>query len=361
MPQLSVIVPTYNEAANIAPLVAGLETALTGLDWEVIFVDDDSADGTAEKVFELSKANPKISCIRRIGRRGLSSACMEGMLASSSPYLAVMDADLQHDESILPGMLALLEAGSADIVIGSRYMEGGGSRGGLNSLRSMGSKLATFLSTSITRQQLSDPMSGFFMLRREVFEETVAKLYGKGFKILLDIIASHDQALVVKELPFKMRPRKAGDSKLDSFVVADFLLMLIDRKVRGLMPARFFLFVLVGFTGVLIHMCTLYIVHSWMDKSFFWAQISATFIAMTSNFFLNNAFTFGDRKLHASALFKGLLNFYAVCSVGALINVATAGYLFNLGSHWSVAGLTGAAIGAIWNFSLSSWFTWRKQ
>ena len=361
MPQLSVIVPTYNEAANIAPLVAGLEAALIDVDWEVIFVDDDSADGTAEQVFELGKVNPNISCIRRIGRRGLSSACMEGMLASSSPYLAVMDADLQHDESILPAMLALLDAESADIVIGSRYIDGGGSRDGLNALRSMGSKLATFLSTTITRQKLSDPMSGFFMLRREVFEETVSKLYGKGFKILLDIIASHDQALVVRELPFMMRPRNAGDSKLDSFVVADFLLMLIDRKARGFMPARFFLFVLVGFTGVLIHMSTLYVGHSLMGGNFIWTQIIATFIAMTSNFFLNNVFTFRDRKLHAAVLFKGLLSFYAVCSLGALINVATAGYLFNLGSHWSVAGLTGAAIGAVWNFSLSSWFTWRKQ
>jgi dolichol-phosphate mannosyltransferase len=361
MPELTVVVPTYNEAENIEALITGLEAALGDTGWEVIFVDDDSPDGTAELVHKLSLDDPRIRCLRRVGRRGLSSACIEGMLASTAPYLVVMDADLQHDESLLPDMLSKLRDENFDLVVGSRYVGSGSSKGGLSPVRAAGSKFATFLSQAITRQKLSDPMSGFFMLRREVLDASVKSLYGKGFKILLDIVSSHERALKVTEIPYEMRARAQGESKLDSAVVTEFLLMLLDRKLHGLLPARFLLFVLVGLTGVAVHMGVLFLAHSLYGKAFAWAQAAATFVAMTSNFFLNNVFTFRDRRLHGSDLAKGLISFYLACSIGALVNIALASFLFEQGANWALAGFSGAAVGAMWNFSMSSYFTWRKK
>lgn len=282
-------------------------------------------------------------------------------MACQAPFMAVMDADLQHDESLLPAMLSRLVEGDCDIVVGSRYAAGGSSRQGLSPIRSAGSRLAIWLSRVVLRQRLTDPMSGYFMLPREVFEEAARSLYGKGFKILLDIIASHERRLVVAELPYEMRAREAGETKLDSAVVVDFLLMLLDHKLRSIVPARFLLFVVVGMTGVAVHMGTLYLTHFALGSSFTGAQSLATLVAMTSNFYLNNAITFRDRRLRGAALLRGLLSFYLACGLGALINVALASYLFDHGAHWAFAGLAGAAVGAVWNFSLSSFFTWRRQ
>jgi dolichol-phosphate mannosyltransferase len=361
MPELTVVIPTFNEAQNIGAVISGLEQSLAGIDWEAIFVDDNSPDGTAGRVREEALTNPRVRCLERIGRRGLSSACIEGMLASSAPYLAVMDADLQHDESLLPDMLERLRDQSFDVIVGSRYMGGGSSKDGLSPLREAGSRFATFLSRNLTRQELSDPMSGFFMLRREVLSASVDALYGKGFKILLDILSSHEQPLRLAELPYSMRSRSRGESKLDSSVVTDFLLMVLDRKLHGFVPARFLLFLMVGLSGVGVHMATLYLLHSLYGNAFSLAQACATLVAMTSNFFLNNLFTFRDRRLHGAALIRGLLSFYVACGMGAMINVALASFLFNLGAHWAVAGVSGAAVGAVWNFAMSSYFTWRRS
>jgi dolichol-phosphate mannosyltransferase len=360
VPELSVIVPTYNEADNIIPLAAALETALQGLDWEVIFVDDDSPDGTHAAVRQLGESNPRVRGIRRIGRRGLSSACIEGMLASSARFVAVMDADFQHDETLLPDMLAALRDGSAELVIGSRYIGSGSSREGLSPVRAAGSRLANALAGWISPQRISDPMSGFFMLRRSVVEASAGKLYGKGFKILLDIISTQDKALKVLELPYQMRARAAGDSKLDHAVVSEYLKMLLHRKLGGVVPARFILFVAVGLVGVGVHMATLYITYRLLGQSFPWAQAIATWVAMTGNFFLNNVFTFRDRRLHGVAMLGGLLSFYVACGLGAVINVALASFVFDLGAHWALAGLLGAAAGAVWNYVLSSYLTWRS-
>ncbi len=123
--QLSVIVPTFNERDNVTTLFQRLETALAGVAFEVIFVDDNSPDGTWDLVRSLARQDSRVRCIRRIGRRGLSGACIEGILASSAPYAAVIDADLQHDETQLPKMFALLQGNAADLVVGSRYIAGG--------------------------------------------------------------------------------------------------------------------------------------------------------------------------------------------------------------------------------------------
>ena len=161
IPELSVIVPTYNERDNIQELVHRLDLCLSGVEWEVIFVDDDSTDGTVGVAREISQRNPRVRCVHRIGRRGLASACVEGILATSSSYVAVMDADLQHKEQILPEMLRIAKEEKTDIVIGSRYVDGGGI-GDWDSSRAKMSQLGTRVSALITKANLSDPMSGFF-------------------------------------------------------------------------------------------------------------------------------------------------------------------------------------------------------
>src|SRR3954453_21980859 len=188
-PRLSVIVPTFNERDNIEPLLRRLDSALAHLTWEVIFVDDNSPDRTWDVVRGLARQDSRVRCIRRIGRRGLSGACIEGILASSAPCAAVIDADLQHDETQLPKMLSLLDGGAADLVVGSRYIEGG-SADGFNKQRAGASAIATEVAKRVLGVRIADPMSGFFMIRRDRFEELAPQLSTQGFKILLDLIAT---------------------------------------------------------------------------------------------------------------------------------------------------------------------------
>ena len=235
--ELSVIVPTFNEKDNVRELVSRLEGVLAGVRWEVIFVDDDSPDGTADVVREIAQSNARVRCLQRIGRRGLSSAVIEGMMASAAPFLAVMDADLQHDEAQLPLMLEHLREGvtHTQLVIGTRYASGG-SVGEWDSGRASMSRLATKLSYLICKQKVSDPMSGFFALRREVLDCSVRRLSAMGFKILLDILASAPMQLQVVEVPYTFRNRFAGDSKLDSTTLWDYGMLLADKLVGRYVP-----------------------------------------------------------------------------------------------------------------------------
>ncbi len=356
--QLTVVVPTYNERANVGPLVGLLDSALDGIAWEVLFVDDDSPDGTADAVRALSREDGRVRCLQRIGRRGLSSACIEGIMASSAPYVAVMDADLQHDETLLPGMLEQLRADAADVVVGSRYM-GGGSTGDLASGRVWISRIASALGQLVLKARVSDPMSGFFMLQRGYFERVARDLSGKGFKILLDLLASGRREVRVAELPYHMRARQHGDSKLDTMVVWEYLVLIADKLFGRYVPVRFVLFVGVGMTGVVLHLLVLGLLHQLLDVGFLVAQASATLLAMTSNYFLNNVFTYHDQRLHGLALWRGLLTFYLACSIGAVINVEFADFLFQRAFPWFVAGFLGAVAGAVWNYAVTATFTWR--
>src|SRR5260221_9147475 len=216
-PILTIVVPTLNERDNIKPLIALLDAALPKVNWELMFVDDDSADDTAKHIRALALVDPRVRCILRIGRRGLSTACVEGVLACSAPFVAVMDADLQHDEALLPRMLEILQKENIDLVIGSRYAAGGG-LGAWTSTRMQISQIGTKLARLICKQDISDPLSGFFMCRREVFESAVRRLSGQGFKILLDLLASSSRPLRVCELPFEFRNRRPGETKLDTLV-----------------------------------------------------------------------------------------------------------------------------------------------
>ena len=359
-PILTIVVPTLNERDNIKPLIALLDTALANVDWEVMFVDDDSTDDTARRIRALALVDPRVRCIQRIGRRGLSTACIEGVLASSAPYVAVMDADLQHDEALLPRMLEILLAENVDVVIGSRYARGGG-LGDWAGNRAWISRLGTRLARLVCNQDITDPLSGFFMCRRDVFEGVVRRLSGQGFKILLDLLASSSRPLRVRELPFEFRSRRHGESKLDTLVVWEYFALLADKLFGRIVPIRFALFASIGAVGLAVHMPVLWGGLHFAALSFGAAQSIATLAAMTSNFFLNNILTYRDQRLRGWRMLRGLLTFYAICAIGATANVGIASYLFNANQTWWVAGVLGVIIGAVWNYAMSSIFTWRAS
>jgi dolichol-phosphate mannosyltransferase len=357
-PKLSIIVPTFNEVGNVAILVSRLSEALAGIDWEVIFVDDDSPDGTAEAVREIARVNIRVRCIRRIGRRGLSGACIEGMLSSSARAVAIMDGDLQHDEKLLPSMLARIEAGF-DLAIGSRFIEGGSSKQGFSRTRQRGSAVATMLAQRLFGVTLSDPMSGFFMMDRAAFERVAHKLSTRGFKILLDIMASSGGSLKVAELPYEFGARQHGESKLDNMVVLEYLGLLLAKLTGDRISIRFVLFALVGATGLAVHLVALHQALA-LSVPFNWAQTIAAFTAMTSNFFLNNQFTYRDKRLKGTAMIVGLLTFYAVCSVGTIANIGVATWVYGAQPLWWLAGTAGAIMGVVFNYAASSALTWRN-
>ncbi|HKH01280.1 MAG TPA: glycosyltransferase family 2 protein, partial [Bradyrhizobium sp.] len=332
-PQLSVIVPTFNERDNVATLFRRLETALAGVSWEVIFVDDNSPDQTWDVVRGLARRDSRVRCIRRIGRRGLSGACIEGILASSAPCAAVIDADLQHDETQLPKMLELLQAGQADLLIGSRYIAGGSAES-FNKQRAGASALATEVAKRVLRVKIADPMSGFFMMRRDRFEELAPQLSTQGFKILLDVVATARGNLRVKEIPYTFGARLHGESKLDSMVALDFLGLVLAKLTNDVVSLRFLLFATVGSIGLLVHFAALYTALAAFDWPFPEAQGAAALCAMTSNFVLNNFLTYRDQRLRGLAVVRGLLLFYSVCSVGLFANVGVAFSVYNQEPIW---------------------------
>src|SRR3954471_6211516 len=359
-PELSVVVPTFNERDNVAVLYRRLEAALAGIAWEVVFVDDNSPDGTWDVVRALAQRDSRVRCVRRIGRRGLSGACIEGILASSAPYAAVIDADLQHDETQLPKMVGLLQSGEAELVVGSRYIEGG-SADSFNKSRAGASQLATEVAKRVLKVEIADPMSGFFMIRRDKFEQLAPKLSTQGFKILLDIVATAQGALRTIEVPFTFGSRQHGESKLDSMVALDFLGLVLAKLTHDVVSLRFLLFAMVGGTGLVVHLSALFIALEGFKTPFPEAQAAGALIAMTSNFILNNFLTYRDQRLKGFAILRGLLLFYLVCSVGLFANVGVAFSVYDQEPIWWLAGAAGALMGVVWNYAMSGLFVWRKR
>ncbi len=359
-PRLSVVIPTYCEAGNIASMIAALDAALVGISWEVIFVDDDSPDGTTAVIRAIGERDGRVRAMRRVGRRGLAGAVIEGMLAASADIVAVVDADLQHDEKLLIAMLQDIESGKSDIVIGTRYDQSGDAEAGFSETRRLSSILATKLTNALLHTNVSDPMSGFFMLKRNIMDTVAPKLSPGGFKLLLDILASVPSGVRVSEKPYVFRPRKVGKSKLDGLVIADFLGLLLAKVSGNWVPPRFFLFAFVGATGLIIHLAALRSAIILGGASFNVAQIFASFVAMTFNFFLNNGLTFRDRRLSGVEAVRGLLTFYVVCSVGALANIGVADLVYNHDPNWWRAGIAGALMASVFNYAVSSAITWRR-
>jgi dolichol-phosphate mannosyltransferase len=367
--QLAIILPTYNERANLRPLVARMDAALAGLRWEAIYVDDNSPDGTADEARAIGLEDPRIRVIQRIGRRGLASAAIEGMLATSAPYVAVMDADLQHDPALLPQMLEALTSGHYDLAYASRFAEGASTEEWGRPDRVKASGFANAIARKVTGVELSDPMSGYFMLPAATLRADAHRLSGVGFKILLDILATVDTPLRVKEFPLNFAARAEGESKLDRTVVFEFLVGLYDKWLGRIIPTRFALFGTIGAMGVVVHMAVLAVVltafggtfKGHLLSAFELGQTVAALVAMTFNFVLNNALTYADKRLTGlGALAKGWAKFGLTCSVGLLANVGVAAVLVRFGFHEYPAAITGIVIGSVWNFALSSKFVWGK-
>ena len=358
-PELSIIVPCYNERANVRPLVARLDAALHGIAWEAIFVDDDSPDHTADEVRAVASADPRIRCLRRIGRRGLSSAVVEGALSSSAAFVAVIDGDLQHDETRLPDLLAAVRAG-AEIAVGSRHVPGGNAAGLAGAWRHRISAAGTRLAQRVLPVGLNDPMSGYFLLRRTLFEQLAPRLTAQGFKILLDLVLSASAPLRLVEIPCEFHARTAGRSKLDVLVLIQFGALLLDKLAHGLLPMRFVSFALVGLAGVAVHLLVLSTARR-SGADFAVAQVAATLVAMLANFQLNNLVTYRDARLRGAALGRGLAVFFVGCGLGAYANIGVAQLLYSDHAGWTPAGLAGAAIGLVWNYAISATLVWRVR
>jgi len=360
LPQLSVVVPTFNERDNVTVLYRRLDATLKDIAWEVVFVDDNSPDGTWEVVRGLASKDSRVRCIRRIGRRGLSGACIEGILAASAPYAAVIDADLQHDETQLPRMVGLLQRGEAELVVGSRYIEGG-SADSFDKGRAGVSVLATEVAKRALKVEIADPMSGFFMIRRDRFEQLAPQLSTQGFKILLDIVATAQGKLRTIEVPFTFGSRQHGESKLDSMVALDFLGLVLAKLTHDVVSLRFLLFAMVGSIGLVVHLVALFVSLEFFKAPFAEAQAIGALVAMTSNFILNNFLTYRDQRLKGFAILRGLLLFYLVCSVGLFANVGVAFSVYDQEPIWWLAGAAGALMGVVWNYAMSGLFVWRKR
>ena len=356
--ELTVVVPTFNERANVERLVAKLDAALMGVSWEAVFVDDNSPDGTFEAVKAMAVRDPRIRCIRRVRRRGLAGAVVEGALSSAAPYVAVIDGDLQHDETLLPAMFESLRAGRAELVVASRYVGGRGTVEGLDGpLRRAGSDLANRLGRMVLRQEVSDPVSGFFMIRRELVDRVAPGLATEGFKILFDIIASQPEPLKILELPYVFREREAGGSKLDKRIVIDYLGLLLSKLSGGVIPSRALMFGMVGASGLVVHLTVLQLLLSTrMDFSLI--QFVAAMTAMTTNYVINNITTYRDRRKRGFAFVVGYLKFCALCSISVFTSVAVATMVRSWGVYPQVAGASGAVLGALWNYVTTSLAVW---
>ena len=367
--ELAVVLPTYNERANVAAMVARLERALAGIGWEAIFVDDDSGDGTADAIRALAAADRRIRVIQRIGRRGLASAAIEGMCATAAPVVAVMDADHQHDPALLPAMLAAVRSGECDLAVASRFVAGASTDGWNSPEREKASALANALARKVTGVALTDPMSGYFMLPAELLRRDAHRLSGIGFKILLDILATAGRPLRVREFPLAFAARAQGESKLDRTVLFEFLVGLYDKWLGRVIPTRFALFGTIGAAGVVVHMAVLSAFlglfggrfEDQLVSTFEAGQTLAALVAMSFNFALNNALTYADQRLRGpTALVKGWVKFAITCSVGLLANVGVAAVLVRMGVHTYPAALGGILIGSVWNYALSSRFVWGR-
>jgi dolichol-phosphate mannosyltransferase len=358
--ELAVIVPTFNEVDNVEELHQRLVDVLDGVRWEMIVVDDDSTDGTPQRATRIAEQGYDVRVIRRIGRRGLSTAVIEGMMATPARYLAVIDADLQHDEAVLMPMLEKLRGGDVDLAVGSRYVAGGGI-GEWDSKRARMSNLATWVAQKVVRTNISDPMSGFFMITREALERTVRDLSGEGYKILLDLFASARPPLRYAEFPYTFRPRLRGESKLDAAVLWEYLVLILDKTMGKYLPPRLLLFVLVGATGLIVHYSVFSTIFLLGVAGFTAAQLSATVVAMTSNYVFNNILTYRDARKRGWRFVTGLLGFYAVCSVGLVGNVGIAAYAFHHHYQWWLAAFAGILVGTMWNYAASSILVWNRR
>lgn len=362
---LSVVVPVFNERDNVLDLRRKLESVLGELSWEVIFVDDASPDGTGDVVRELARHDRRVRLIERHDRRGLSSAVVEGALAASAEVVAVMDGDLQHDEGVLPRLYEEVASGRADIASASRFLQEDGADGLSSASRLKMSNTGIRLANGAFGLDLTDPLTGFFAIRRETVLEALPHLSGQGFKILLDIMTATPVPPRVVELPFRFRPRLHGESKLDRRVMYDFFLFFIEKKIRPVLPlpARFISFALINGVGILVHLATLVVMVGLLGTGFTAGQFMGTLLGMAFNFTVNNAVTYSDQTLRGRRFVIGFGLFCVLCSVGVVANVGMANVLHERYTEVSyvLPALAGALIAVVWNYAATRTFVWGRR
>ena len=361
---LSVVVPTLNERGNIKRLVESLDGALREISWEVIFVDDFSSDGTAEVVRALAAIDRRVRLIERHNRRGLSSAVVEGALSASADIIAVMDGDLQHDETLLPRLYAVVANGEADLASASRFLRADDAEGLSSEGRKKLSETGIRLSNFAFGLDMSDPLTGFFVVRRDVVVRALPHLSEVGFKILLDILTAVEPRPRVLELPFSFRERAYGESKLNKRVLYDFFLFLIEKKVRPIipLPAQFLSFSMINAVGILVHVAVYTLLTS-SAVAFVNAQLTATVFAMAFNYYVNNELTYSQNRLTGNAFYLGFVVFAMVCSVGVVANVSVAVMMHERYSEMTdlIPVTFGALVSVVWNYGATRYFVWRNS
>lgn len=362
---LSLILPTYNEAENLPELLPKLRDVLKNIPHEIIIVDDDSPDGTWRMAQEMAVGREDLHVIRRIGRRGLSSAVVEGFLVAKGDVLAVMDADGQHDLSLLPKLHDAVRNG-ANIAVGSRYVEGG-SVGMWDERRHFLSRLATKLAIGVCKVRVCDPMSGFFALDRGTFEAALPRLNPKGFKILLDLLVHVPPATKAVEIPFTFGMRRHGESKLSRRVQIEFLEYLYDVTMGRFIPLTFVKFCMVGLLGVFVQLGVYYFLSRVVIPAdipafanFSLAEIVAIETAILCNYILDNRWTFSSQRLRGAHFFVGFVKFNVACAVGALANYATSAFLIMYHNPELLSLLAGIIVATFWNYTINRMMTWRE-
>ncbi len=361
---LSLILPTYNESENLPELLPKLEDTLSGIPHEIIIVDDDSPDKTWRVAQEIGHDRDDIHVIRRVGRRGLSSAVIEGFLSAKGEVLVVMDADGQHDMSILPKLYKSVQGGNG-IAIGSRYIEGG-SVGEWDERRHLMSRVATTLALKVCRVKVGDPMSGFFAINSTLFQKIASHLNPKGFKILLDLLVCVPKNTKVEEVPFTFSTRLHGESKLSKRVQIEFLEYLYDVTIGRYIPLTFLKYCIVGGLGVFVHLASYKAASLFLTEGdeltivgFRFAVVFAIEVAIIFNFYLNNIWTFSQARLRGKNAIVGFGKYNVACLFGAVANFAVSSYLFDLGWHDLLAVVIGAFTGVVWNYTMSRFFAWK--
>lgn len=369
--KVTVISPTYNEADNVAPLVQAVGSALEGLDYEIVIVDDDSPDRTWERAEQLERAGQRVRSLRRMGRRGLGFAVIDGFRAAQGELVACIDSDLQHDPAILPEMARALNDG-ADLAIGCRYTAGGGTRD-WNFGRRLGSWMATRMAQVFLGVRLKDPMSGYFMMRRTDFMKIQDRLDGEGFKILLEITSTMDAAKV-SEIPYTFGPRRAGESKLSRHVAWAYLRQLYRLSWLGrVIPVEFVKFSVVGAIGVVVNLLAMMAIFRWAGLTDWRASLAASAIATVSNYVLNNVWTFRHRVRKGMTFLSGYLMYLIFAAVGLAVtttsyvalSAAIAKYV-GPGTHYHalpawvllICQLMAIVLGTYFNYALNKAFTW---
>ena len=366
---VSLIIPTYNEHDNVTALVQRLGKALTNYNYEIIFIDDNSTDGTAELAESIKDKYP-LKVVVRKDKRGLASAVVDGLSYTNGDTIAVMDADLQHPPAVVPELLKAMEKG-ADIAIGSRYVTGGGCQG-WSFTRRLISRGAIFLAHLLlpATRKVSDPMSGFFMFKKDVVAN--ARLNPSGFKILLEILMM-GKFQNVSEVPFTFVIRERGESKLNARQQVDYLKHIFSLMHRTGELVRFIKFCLVGGSGIGVNYGLYWILTRFagftpLDDAATGGIISGNLAmaisietSIITNFLLNNYFTFADRNIGGiKAFISRLLNFNLICLIGGLIQIGVANLLaITFGIYDLIAIPIAIIVATMWNYLLNNWWTWR--